>query len=321
MKILKLRLTTLMSLIMLFLTINLSGQEIQLSDETIILKNTSVMFDQDSGISKTLIGEGYLKQIEAILVEIPPGKDVAAHHHLAEELIYIISGSGYTLMWDRPGNKKIRYEWSAGDMLSPTLNAWHQHINSSSDTPARFISLSSTPLTYNLVRDPAFLSSIDYVFEDRWQQSITQLPEYDPIGIEGMGVVRMRIGHQITNLPGREMRNRRENVLGISVRPEGDMAGNQTMEWEVREYQSVDSSSPGHRHPWEVVYHIMSGNGYAMLQRKGEAMRRVNWQQGDLFFVEADEYHELLPLDGSSPRVLQVKASGFLHNVGNFEIE
>jgi gentisate 1,2-dioxygenase len=246
---------------------------------------------------------------------------VATHHHLAEELIYIVSGSGYTLMWNRPGGEKVRYDWSEGDMLSPTLNAWHHHVNTSDDTPARYISLSSTPLTNNLVREPAFLNSSDYVFDDRWQQSIAQQPEYDPLGTEGMGVVRMRIGHQITDLPNREMRNRRENVLGITVRPEGDMAGNHTMEWEVREYQTPDSSSPGHRHPWETVYHIMSGEGYAILQREGEEKRRVNWKQGDLLIVEADEYHELLPLENSSPRIWQVKASGYFHNIGHFGIE
>lgn len=98
------------------------------------------------------------------------------------------------------------------------------------------------------------------------------------------GVVRMRIGHQIKDLPGRKLQNRRENVLGITVRPEGDMAGNETMEWEVREYLTPEASSPGHRHPWEVVYHIMSGEGYAILQSKDGPRRRVNWKQGDVFF-------------------------------------
>jgi hypothetical protein len=65
----------------------------------------------------------------------------------------------------------------------------------------------------------------------------------------------------------------------------------------------------------------MSEKGYAILQREGEPKRRVNWQQGDLFIVEADEYYELLPLEGSSPRIWQVKASGYLHNIGNFGIE
>jgi quercetin dioxygenase-like cupin family protein len=239
------------SSILIVLVPNLSGQEVSLSNETIVLKQHPVILDQDTGISISSIAKGQLKQIEATLVDIPPGKQVTAHHHFAEELIYIVSGSGYTLMWNRPGGEKVRYDWSEGDMLSPTLNAWHQHVNTSRDTPARFISLSSAPLTYNLVRDTAFLSSSNYVFDDRWQQSLSQQPEYAPIGNEGMGVVRMRVGHQLTNLPGREMRNRRENVLGITIRPEGDMAGNHILEWEVREYQSVDSSSPGHRHPWK----------------------------------------------------------------------
>ncbi|NNE38140.1 MAG: cupin domain-containing protein, partial [Gammaproteobacteria bacterium] len=229
-------------LFLLLTTLNpgLSAQELPISPEAIQVKQFRLNSDT-SELRSINIGQGKLKQIEAILVEIPPEKETNPHHHLAEELIYIVSGKGYTLIWNEPDGEKFRYDWAEGDMLSPTLNSWHQHVNLSSDTPARYLSMSSAPLTRNLYRDPKYLESSDYVSEERWQYSTSQDPEYEPVATEGMGVVRMRIGHQIKNLPGRQLRNRREHVLGITVRPEGDMAGNETMEWEVREYQTPES--------------------------------------------------------------------------------
>ena len=172
-----------------------------------------------------------------------------------------------------------------------------------------------------MFHDRNYITNNDYVFEDRWEKNIKQQPEYTPVGTEGAEIVRMRVGHHISNLHKREMRERREGVLGITIRPEGDMANSHIMEWEVREYQRRDSVSPQHRDPWEVVYYIMSGQGYAILQREGEPKRRVNWQKGDVFFVEANEYHELRPRNNSNPRFLQMKASGIFNQVGNLLIE
>ncbi len=314
------RVYILLSIILLSgISSKLYAQNTPITSETIQIK-THPVTDEASGIKSNNISRDTLKQIEAILVELPPRTQQTAHHHLAEELIYIVSGKGYTLMWNKPDGEKIRYDWSEGDMLSPTINAWHQHVNLSREEPARYLSMSSTPEVLNIFGDSKFLTSSHYVPEDRWQYSINQEPEYEPVAEAGMGVVRMQIGHHIKDLPKRQLRNRRENVLGITVRPEGDMAGNQTMEWEVREYLTPDSGSPGHRHPWEVVYHIMSGEGYVLLEKLDGERRRVNWKSDDVFLVEADEYHRLVPLENSSPRIWQVKASGYFHNIGNLGI-
>src|SRR3990172_7751437 len=89
----------------------LFGQQVPLSKdkETINLKQYRVKSDKDLGVSTARIGEGRLHQMDATLVEIPPGGQLAAHRHLAEEMIYIVSGKGYTLMWIRPGDRKQQY--------------------------------------------------------------------------------------------------------------------------------------------------------------------------------------------------------------------
>ncbi len=287
----------------------------QQSVETIPLAQHPLQRDSQSGTLTARIGEGRLFQMDATLIEIPPGGQLPAHRHLAEELIYIVSGAGHTQMWNRETGRKEKYEWKEGDFLSPTLNAWHQHGNSSSSAPARYLSITSTPLIRNLFHNEEIVTSVDFPFDARWESSVGREPVYVEGPKETSEAVQMKVGHFLPNLPGRKMEERRPGVLGITIRPEGDMAENHIMEMEVREYLSEQENSPGHRHFWETIYYILDGEGFAVLQRKGEKQRRVPWKKGDLFVVEANEYHLHRAKAGGTARMLQIKAAGYFHNV------
>lgn len=294
----------------------LLGQQVRTVQETFRLKQHPVKFDKELGAATARIGEGRLQQIDATLVEIPPGGKLSAHRHLAEEMIYIVSGQGYTLMWNRSEGKKERYEWAEGDLLSPSLNAWHQHFNGSSDTPARYLSMTTSPLTENIFKNSSFLSSTDFSFAERWEKSVEQKPEYVGNATTGSQTVQMNVGHLLPNLRNRKMKDRGIGMSGITILPEGDMAGNQLLEMEVREYTSGDAVGHYHRHLWEVVYYVLKGEGYSVLQREGEPERRIEWSEGDLFIVEANEYHDHRPRGGAGASRLQVKASGYFRRVG-----
>ena len=289
-----------------------------ISDEAVKLSNYPLQFDPELGISSARLGEGKLYQTDLTLVEIPPAGQLPPDRHLAEEMIYIIAGEGYTTMWSRPGEKPQRYQWSAGDILSPSMNAWHQHFNSSSVTPVRYVSMTSTPLSKNLFHNADFLSSSEYVFEKRWQKGISQQPVY-----KGSDTMDMLAGHLITDLPGRTLQTRTDGSSGITIRPDGDMAGNHILQMLVREYKGVELLPiDGHTHPWEVVYFVLEGEGATLLKRGDERARIVNWEKGDMFIVEANEYHDNGARVGSDPdapypRIMQMRASGYFFGVGN----
>jgi quercetin dioxygenase-like cupin family protein len=126
----------------------------------------------------------------------------------------------------------------------------------------------------------------------------------------------MKVGHLLPNLRNRDMKDRGEGMLGLTISPEGDMANNHLLEMEVREFTRPDATSPEHRHVWETVYLILRGSGYANLQKEGGPERRVDWTEGDLFLVEANEYHNHRPRNGAGGRFLQIKPSGYFHDVG-----
>jgi quercetin dioxygenase-like cupin family protein len=290
---------------------------IPVSREIIKLATYPVNLDPELGVLTADLGAGKLHQSDLTLVEIPPGGRTPPDRHLAEEVIYIVSGEGYTSMWMRDGDKPQRYEWKAGDLLSPSLYAWHQHFNTSTDTPARYISMTSTPLTRNLFHNEEFVTASGFMFEDRWQIGVTRQPAYKrPDNID------MVAGHFLPDLPGRKLQGK-EGSLGITIRTTGDMAGNRILQTLVREYQGDDPLLPldGHTHPWEVAYLALEGEGTTLLKNGDKPARLVNWEKGDLYIVEANEYHDNGGRVGTVPkppypRLMQMRPSGYFFGLG-----
>lgn len=291
------------------------------SADIVQVSDFPVSVDRELGLATASIGAGRLHQLDATLIEIPPGGVSPPSRHLTEEILYVVSGRGHTNMWLRPGAGMQRYEWKAGDLLSPSLNAWHQHFNSSATEPVRYVSITNAPMVKNIFGSQELVASGDLVFEERWQYSISQQPEYVPEGgFESSEVVRMRVGHLLPDLPKRTLKQRRKGAWGITILPEGDLAGNHILEMEVREKDGeefTDEEAHLHRHPWEVVYIVLDGQGYSTMQREGESRRRVDWKTGDLFIAEANELHDNRSQQDTRTRYLQVKASGYFRNVGN----
>lgn len=74
----------------------------------------------------------HVKTISTLVAEIPPGRHSGAHRHIYEEINYILSGQGYSIIEDQ------RYDWKAGDALCIPVFGWHQHFNTGKE-PARFL--------------------------------------------------------------------------------------------------------------------------------------------------------------------------------------
>lgn len=85
----------------------------------------------------------HVKQVATLMAEIPPGGKSGAHRHLYEEIEYVLSGKGYSIIEDQ------RYEWKAGDAFSIPMFGWHQHFNTGSE-PASFLVHTSRPGMENL---------------------------------------------------------------------------------------------------------------------------------------------------------------------------
>jgi gentisate 1,2-dioxygenase len=83
------------------------------------------------------------KVLSTLVAEIPPGGRSGAHRHLYEEVNYILSGEGYSIVEDK------RYDWKAGDALCIPVFGWHQHFNTGGE-PARFLVHTTRVLMENI---------------------------------------------------------------------------------------------------------------------------------------------------------------------------
>lgn len=309
--------------------------------ETVPLKTVPVRFDKEYGFpiarfGKGEYGEGRLHQMDAVLVELPPGGKFGPHKHLAEETMYVVSGKGHTSMWMPGSPTKKRYDWSESDVVSPSLNSWHEIVNSSSTQSARILVMTSTPLMTRIFGNAAFLSSSDFAFKERWEKGLQEPKFLERPGRNGgkVDLSLMAIGHHIPNMLGMKM----PIAFGDPEYPEeginvvapldtdtgsdalGGMAGNRLFEWQNREVIKVDGvihGSGDHHHAWEVVYFCPKGEiiTYVTRQGRNQPRRTIKWSAGDMFIIEADEIHQhLLPVKGS--RFLQFKLSGYFRGVG-----
>lgn len=83
--------------------------------------------------------------------EISGGSRSAKHWHMADEVLYVLSGHGYSLHWDveaevgdqyraRIAKEPSRWDFTAGDLLYVPQNTVHQHFNADSAEPLMLLS-------------------------------------------------------------------------------------------------------------------------------------------------------------------------------------
>lgn len=91
--------------------------------------------------------------------EIPAGSRSGKHWHMADEVLYVVSGKGHSLHWDveaeiaekyyaRIAKEPSRHEFTAGDTLYVPQNTVHQHFNDSDDEPLVVISAQNRLFRY-----------------------------------------------------------------------------------------------------------------------------------------------------------------------------
>ena len=100
-----------------------------------------------------------VNSVDMYMQELPPGGRSGKHRHMADEVLYVLEGSGYDLHWDvdlaigetyewKVADAPSRWEWSDGDLVWVPPNTVHQHFNADPARPARFLSAQNRMFTH-----------------------------------------------------------------------------------------------------------------------------------------------------------------------------
>lgn len=90
-----------------------------------------------------------LKALEAHVSELPAGASATLHRHNCEALFYVLEGQGYTVIHDEEAVER-RIEWKEGDLFFTPILVWHQHVNASTNSAARYLEITTIPLMKSL---------------------------------------------------------------------------------------------------------------------------------------------------------------------------
>lgn len=75
---------------------------------------------------------------QAHIGEIPAGMYKNAHRHGPGANITIISGEGYSLLWNRGDDRQVRLDWEPWSVFTPPAHWMHQHFNTSEEPAKTF---------------------------------------------------------------------------------------------------------------------------------------------------------------------------------------
>lgn len=277
----------------------LEGEEIPIYDEYYVKDVATLEVDDwertgGKGAVLHLIGNGHLNDVH--VHEIPPGSSLDEQSHLYEEIIYVVSGNGATLI--RDDDEEYMFEWAEDSLFCLPRGVTYKHINQS-DEPVRLISNTDLPTLFSLFDEESIFApstvmaaqpSLEYsdegtlhevpgvpvVWESNFVPDISifdKLGDYSQRGASGSSVK--------FNFPGTKLR------AHISEFP-------------------VGSYKKGHKHKPGANVLILKGEGYTLMwsPENPEDRMRIDWEPGALVPPPTLWYHQHFNLSDEPARYL-----------------
>ena len=251
------------------------------------------------GASVELQGRGDF--ISIFVIDLEPGAKTAPQQHLFEEVIYVISGHGSTMVEDAQGSKHT-FEWGPKSLFALPLNAKYQHFNGSGTEPARLSATNSLCIMLNLFHNDAF------IFDNP-----TRFPER-----EGAANYFSGEGEFIPIKPGRNMweTNFVPDLSAFELKAwSARGAGSSNMKFILADgtmhthssEMSVGTYKKGHRHGADFHVFSVHGSGYSLLwYDMDEKIERIDWEHGVVFAPPDGMFHQHFNTSAKPARYLAI---------------
>ena len=234
---------------------------------------------------------------DSYVMEIPPGKELAPHRQLYEEMILILDGRGSTTVWNNEG-KRITFEWKAGSLFAIPLNAWHQHFNGSGREPARYVGVTNAPPVINLYEDLDFVFGCEHDFKNRFNG---EADYFSAKGEQKGLLLQTNFVADAINLPLISAKERGAGGGHIRFSMAKGSMNSHISQFPVGTYKK------GHAHGPGAYVIILSGEGYSLMWPEGEEPRRYDWEVGTLIVPPNMWFHQHFNSGTTPARYLALK--------------
>lgn len=228
---------------------------------------------------------------DAYVAEIPPGGKMAPEKHLFEKDIYVLSGRGATMVGDDPATR-TSFEWKEGSIFSIPLNVWHQHMNGSGNDPARFLAVTTLPVTLKLFHNVDFIFNNAFTFSDRIPDSGRFQGEGELFtGNSGRtNVWETNFVPDIGTFTTFSWKERGAGGSSVSFEFAENTMGAHVSQFPVGTYKKAHRHGPGAH----VI--IISGVGYSLLWPPNgtvpDDVIRVDWKKGGMVVPPNNWFHQ-----------------------------
>lgn len=234
------------------------------------------------------------------LCDIAPGKATDQQHHLYEAIVYVLDGSGSTVV-DLPDGKRS-FEWRRGSMFSVPVNMPYRHFNASGTRRARLANVANLPMVMKLYRNERFVFDTPFSFGER-------VAEERLFRGEGVFIPTREHRHMWeTNfvpdlLTFDEMRT--SNGRGQGSTNIVFLLADGTLHAHMSGIPSGNYKK-AHFHNEGVHIFQLSGEGYSLYWKTGEEPRRVDWTYGLLHSPPRGVWHQHFNVSDGPARYLAI---------------
>jgi uncharacterized RmlC-like cupin family protein len=233
--------------------------------------------------------------------ELKPGAKSERLHHLYEDVIYVISGHGSTVV--EVGGHKHTFEWGPKSIFSVPLNATYQHFNGSGREPARLACTNNMVYVMKRFRDERFIFESDARFSERVGDAKYFGGDGEFIGIRpGRHQWETNFVPDLSSFELKTWAARGAGGSHLRFMLADNTIGAHSSEMPVGTYKK------GHRHFDGVCVYAVTGQGFSLLWYEGqEDFTRVDWEHGVVYCPPDMMFHQHFNVSNFPSRYLALQ--------------
>ena len=240
-----------------------------------------------------------------VVTELSAGKATEPQRHLYEEVVYVLSGHGSTIVEDEAGRQHT-VDWGPRSLIGLPLNARYRHVHGGRNEPARLASVTSLPVMLNAFHDEDFILGSSWNFSGRFGDAARFRGEGEFVEVApGRHMWETNFVPDLADfeLPAWAAR-------GAGSRNLKFVLADATMHAHVSE-MPVGTYKKGHRHHPDFHVFTVTGHGYSLLWYEGdEEFTRINWRHGVVYAPADQQFHQHFNTAAHPTRYLAVAYGG-----------